>query len=200
MATLIADTDARIHVQGDAAEDGASTPTAARSSHSTANTTAATTRAAPMARVTLATRLAHLDVSNNPSALPASSEATPAADDIPPSLTAAAPIANEEKVPSGFDMSGNFDSSGSDNDANDGSIYDEVPLHDMEFDAEEGRYTYPCPCGDEFEIYLEDLQDGEDIAYCPSCSLKIRVLRTQNDDKKTPTVTAAAGGASTASK
>ena len=24
--------------------------------------------------------------------------------------------------------------------------------------------------------HLEDLEDGEDIAYCPSCSLKIKVL------------------------
>ena len=46
----------------------------------------------------------------------------------------------------------------------------------MTFEEDSGRYTYPCPCGDMFEIYLEDLEDGEDIAYCPSCSLKIKVL------------------------
>ena len=37
-------------------------------------------------------------------------------------------------------------------------------------------YTYPCPCGDQFEISLEDLRDGEEVAVCPSCSLQIRVI------------------------
>ena len=73
-----------------------------------------------------------------------------------------------------FDMDVDFgDSSDSDNN---GSIYDEIPMSEMTFDEDNGRYTYPCPCGDLFEIYLEDLEDGEDIAYCPSCSLKIKIL------------------------
>ena len=55
-------------------------------------------------------------------------------------------------------------------------LYDEIPMSEMTFDEDNGRYTYPCPCGDLFEIYLEDLEDGEDIAYCPSCSLKIKIL------------------------
>ena len=70
----------------------------------------------------------------------------------------------------------------SDNDDDDEStedesngVYDEIPLSDMTFNEDEGKYTYPCPCGDLFELFLEDLEDGEDIAYCPSCSLKIRV-------------------------
>ncbi|KAI8063475.1 hypothetical protein BC940DRAFT_335865 [Gongronella butleri] len=56
------------------------------------------------------------------------------------------------------------------------SYYDEIEIEDMEFDEDEQVYTYPCPCGDKFQIYLDELQDGEDIARCPSCSLIIRVI------------------------
>jgi diphthamide biosynthesis protein 3 len=80
------------------------------------------------------------------------------------------------------------------------SIYEEVHLADMKFDDEQLTYYYTCPCGDEFEITLEELHDGEveplvsaapppdltcsllrylflqDVAPCPSCSLKIKVI------------------------
>ncbi|ORY04732.1 zf-CSL-domain-containing protein [Basidiobolus meristosporus CBS 931.73] len=56
------------------------------------------------------------------------------------------------------------------------SFYDEVEIEDLEFDEENEVYHYPCPCGDRFEITLEDLYDGEEIARCPSCSLIIRVI------------------------
>ncbi|KAI8997146.1 diphthamide biosynthesis protein Dph3 [Pilobolus umbonatus] len=56
------------------------------------------------------------------------------------------------------------------------SFYDEVEIEDMDFNEEEQLYTYPCPCGDRFEIYVDDLRDGEDIARCPSCSLMLRVI------------------------
>lgn len=59
------------------------------------------------------------------------------------------------------------------------SIYEDVPLASMTFcagDDGESKYTYECPCGDLFEIYLDELHDGESIAYCPSCTLKVRVL------------------------
>ncbi|KAK3990751.1 hypothetical protein QBC44DRAFT_368721 [Cladorrhinum sp. PSN332] len=56
------------------------------------------------------------------------------------------------------------------------SIYDEVEIEDMTFDEALQTYSYPCPCGDKFEIALCDLQDGTDIAVCPSCSLMIRVI------------------------
>ncbi|CAP70970.1 uncharacterized protein PODANS_3_10240 [Podospora anserina S mat+] len=56
------------------------------------------------------------------------------------------------------------------------SIYDEVEIEDMTFDEALQTYHYPCPCGDKFEIALCDLQDGADIAVCPSCSLMIRVI------------------------
>ncbi|CBY09507.1 unnamed protein product [Oikopleura dioica] len=54
--------------------------------------------------------------------------------------------------------------------------HDEIEIEDMEFDEETEIYTYPCPCGDKFEISLEDLQIGEEVATCPSCSLLIRVI------------------------
>ena len=46
----------------------------------------------------------------------------------------------------------------------------------MTYDTITQLYTYPCPCGDKFEINIDDLRDGEDIAVCPSCSLMIRVI------------------------
>lgn len=46
----------------------------------------------------------------------------------------------------------------------------------MTYDPTLHLYHYPCPCGDRFEIGLEDLRDGEEIAVCPSCSLMIRVV------------------------
>lgn len=56
------------------------------------------------------------------------------------------------------------------------SIYDEVEIEDMIFDEAMGVYQFPCPCGDKFQITLEDLLDEQDIAVCPSCSLMIRVI------------------------
>lgn len=56
------------------------------------------------------------------------------------------------------------------------SIYEEVEIEDMTFDAESQIYSYPCPCGDKFSISLEELYDGEDIGTCPSCTLRIRVI------------------------
>lgn len=57
------------------------------------------------------------------------------------------------------------------------SVYDEVEIEDMTYDETLQTYFYPCPCGDQFQIALADLQDEEtDIAVCPSCSLMIRVI------------------------
>lgn len=58
----------------------------------------------------------------------------------------------------------------------DPQIYDEIEFEDLSFDAATTLFTYPCPCGDRFEISIYDLQDGEEIAVCPSCSLQIRVI------------------------
>lgn len=52
----------------------------------------------------------------------------------------------------------------------------------MTYDSTLQLYHYPCPCGDRFEIGLEDLRDCEtDIAVCPSCSLQIRIIYEVDD-------------------
>lgn len=56
------------------------------------------------------------------------------------------------------------------------AIYDEIEIEDMTFDEALQLYHYPCPCGDRFQIALDDLRDEQDIAVCPSCSLMIRVI------------------------
>ena len=61
------------------------------------------------------------------------------------------------------------------------NIYEEVELEDLNFDRDQQRYTYPCPCGDKFVIALAELWAGEDIAPCPSCTLKIRIIYDEDD-------------------
>ncbi|GKT99409.1 diphthamide biosynthesis protein 3 [Fusarium langsethiae] len=73
------------------------------------------------------------------------------------------------------------------------SIYDEVEIEDMTFDEAMGVYQFPCPCGDKFQITLEDLLDEQDIAVCPSCSLMIRVI-FDLDDLPKPPASGASGG------
>ena len=46
----------------------------------------------------------------------------------------------------------------------------------MDFDEETGIFNYPCPCGDKFVINLEMLENKNNIATCPSCSLTIRII------------------------
>ena len=60
-------------------------------------------------------------------------------------------------------------------------VYEEVEIDEMDYDEEQGLYTYECPCGDLFQISEEELAEGEEIAYCPSCSLVIRVLYDPSD-------------------
>lgn len=55
-------------------------------------------------------------------------------------------------------------------------FHDEIELEDFEFDEELGAYTYPCPCGDQFIITEDELETGEEVATCPSCSLIVRVI------------------------
>ncbi|XP_004507373.1 diphthamide biosynthesis protein 3-like [Cicer arietinum] len=59
--------------------------------------------------------------------------------------------------------------------------YDDVEIEDMEWNEELQSYTYPCPCGDLFQITKEDLKLGEEIARCPSCSLYITVIYNMED-------------------
>ena len=61
------------------------------------------------------------------------------------------------------------------------SIYEEVEIEDMIYNDVDYSYTYQCPCGDIFRITLEELHDGEDIAKCPSCTLRIMVVYDISD-------------------
>ena len=77
------------------------------------------------------------------------------------------------------------------------ALYDEIDLEDFSWSSATRTFYYPCPCGDRFFIALVrdatrdcsrecvpltpfptqvDLLDGEDIAPCPSCSLRVRVI------------------------
>lgn len=81
------------------------------------------------------------------------------------------------------------------------AFHDEVEIEDFEFDEETNVYTYPCPCGDRFTIskvwqlrysfsfssvlcrifsysclFQEELENGENVAKCPSCSLIVKVI------------------------
>merc|ERR1719483_1780062 len=58
----------------------------------------------------------------------------------------------------------------------DGFFHEEVDISEMDFCEDLEGYLYPCPCGDEFFISLEDLQAGLITANCLSCSLKVKVL------------------------
>ena len=62
-------------------------------------------------------------------------------------------------------------------------MYDEVEIEDMAFDPLARAYTYPCPCGDVFMLTLDEIEIGEDIATCPSCTLRLRVI--YDDDPET---------------
>jgi len=61
------------------------------------------------------------------------------------------------------------------------SYYEEVELEDLDYNAKTQTYTYPCPCGDTFVIGLDELWDGEDVAPCPSCTLRILVIFEESD-------------------
>lgn len=61
------------------------------------------------------------------------------------------------------------------------SYYDQIEIEDMTFDPVTQLFTYPCPCGDRFQVFIDDLQDGEDVAVCPSCSLMIQVIFEPED-------------------
>lgn len=62
--------------------------------------------------------------------------------------------------------------------------HDEVEIEDFEYDEDTEMYYYPCPCGDRFAISKEDLENGEDVATCPSCSLLVRVIYDKDEFMK----------------
>lgn len=64
------------------------------------------------------------------------------------------------------------------------SVYDEIEIEDLDFDENTGIFTYPCPCGDKFNITLSQIKQGESIAKCPSCSLTIRIIYDEDSYKE----------------
>ena len=69
------------------------------------------------------------------------------------------------------------------------SHYEEIELSEMTYQEEDGMYYYECPCGDMFEISQEELDQGQDIAHCPSCSLTLRVLLPTTTPSQDPETT-----------
>ncbi|KAL6777575.1 hypothetical protein ACKKBG_A14805 [Auxenochlorella protothecoides x Auxenochlorella symbiontica] len=61
------------------------------------------------------------------------------------------------------------------------TLHDEVEIEDMDWNEELQAFTYECPCGDLFQISMEELEAGEEIAHCPSCSLYVRVIYDPED-------------------
>jgi diphthamide biosynthesis protein 3 len=64
------------------------------------------------------------------------------------------------------------------------TIYDQIEIEDFTFDPDTQLFTYPCPCGDRFQISIYDLEDGENIAVCPSCSLMVEIIYEESDLKE----------------
>ncbi|KAI7840052.1 hypothetical protein COHA_006183 [Chlorella ohadii] len=61
------------------------------------------------------------------------------------------------------------------------TLHDEIEIEDMDWSEELQAFTYQCPCGDLFQITLDELAAGEEIAKCPSCSLYVRVIYDPQD-------------------
>ncbi|XP_046647411.1 DPH3 homolog [Daphnia pulicaria] len=70
------------------------------------------------------------------------------------------------------------------------SVYhDEVEIEDFEYDSDNEIYFYPCPCGDRFEITKEQLENGEEEATCPSCSLIVKVIYNKEEFMQSEEIT-----------
>uniref|UniRef100_A0A8C5YWI3 Diphthamide biosynthesis protein 3 n=1 Tax=Marmota marmota marmota TaxID=9994 RepID=A0A8C5YWI3_MARMA len=52
----------------------------------------------------------------------------------------------------------------------------QVEIEDFQYDEDSKTYFYPCPCGNNFSITKEDMENGQDVATCSSCSLIIKVI------------------------
>ncbi|KAJ2355934.1 Diphthamide biosynthesis protein 3 [Coemansia sp. RSA 2618] len=61
------------------------------------------------------------------------------------------------------------------------NYYDEIEIEDMDYDEFEEEFSYPCPCGDKFIITKIELESGESVAKCPSCSLLLKVVYDPDD-------------------
>ena len=54
--------------------------------------------------------------------------------------------------------------------------YLEIEISVMDWDEETLTFSYECPCGDKFLLTQEQIEQGETIARCPSCSLIVKVI------------------------
>ncbi|XP_030101284.1 DPH3 homolog [Mus musculus] len=56
-----------------------------------------------------------------------------------------------------------------------GNVKIPVFHEDYQYNKDSETYFCPFPCGD-FSITKEDVENGEDVAMCPSCSFIIKVI------------------------
>jgi diphthamide biosynthesis protein 3 len=54
--------------------------------------------------------------------------------------------------------------------------YESISILEMTLSDDGDLLTYPCPCGDTFELEVRAFRLGKDVAQCPTCSLTIKVL------------------------
>jgi diphthamide biosynthesis protein 3 len=55
--------------------------------------------------------------------------------------------------------------------------YEEVSVMDMVLSDDGAVLTYPCPCGDVFELDIDEFVNNDaDVAQCPTCSLTVKIL------------------------
>ncbi|XP_076985023.1 diphthamide biosynthesis protein 3-like [Tamandua tetradactyla] len=55
-------------------------------------------------------------------------------------------------------------------------FHDKVETEDFQYNEDLEMHFYPCPCEGNFSITKEDLENGEDMAMFPDCSLIIKVI------------------------
>ncbi|XP_037654646.1 DPH3 homolog [Choloepus didactylus] len=55
-------------------------------------------------------------------------------------------------------------------------FHKEMDIEDFWYHKDLETYFYPCPCGDNFFVAKEDLENGKDMAMCPNCFLIIKVI------------------------
>ena len=58
------------------------------------------------------------------------------------------------------------------------TLHDEVEIEDMEWSEELQSFTYQCPCGDLFQITLDELAAGTRV-YAPGSSAACPVTSTR---------------------
>ncbi|KAH0471871.1 MAG: uncharacterized protein KVP18_004971 [Porospora cf. gigantea A] len=64
--------------------------------------------------------------------------------------------------------------------------YEHVPLDKMQVGIVDGQafLFYQCPCGDFFELSVDELRAGARVAVCPSCSLEVVVIQVDADQMR----------------